>query len=77
MPSEKIQELLVPSAICLQLAAVDSKQVLETLAGRLYQAGFVHESFTDAALQREAQMPTGLPLEVNTTLPSRTPISST
>jgi PTS system galactitol-specific IIA component len=37
--------------------------VLETLAGRLYQAGFVHESFTDAALQREAQMPTGLPLE--------------
>ena len=63
MPSEKIQELLVPSAICLQLAAVDSKQVLETLAGRLYQAGYVHESFADAALQREAQMPTGLPLE--------------
>ena len=63
MASEKIQELLVPSAICLQLAAADSKQVLETLAGRLFQAGYVHESFADAALQREAQMPTGLPLE--------------
>ena len=63
MTSKKILELLVPSAICIQLTATDSTQVLETLAERLYQAGYVHESFAQAALQREAQLPTGLPLE--------------
>lgn len=63
MTSKKILELLVPSAICIQLSAADSTKVLETLAEKLYQAGYVHESFAQAALQREAQMPTGLPLE--------------
>ena len=63
MPSEKIIELLVPSAVCLQLGAENSQEILETLASRLYQAGYVHESFAQAALDREAKMPTGLPLE--------------
>jgi galactitol PTS system EIIA component len=62
LPSQKIIELLVPSAVCIQLAAEDSNQVIETLAGELFKAGFVHESFAKAALERESQMPTGLPL---------------
>jgi galactitol PTS system EIIA component len=63
--SEKIKQLLVSSAICIQLDATNSTQVVEALAGKLHEAGFVHESFAKAALEREAKMPTGLPLGGN------------
>lgn len=63
MPSEKILSLLVPSAVCLQLQSDSSKEVIETLGERLFQAGYVHDSFVQAALDRESQLPTGLPLE--------------
>lgn len=63
MPSEKILSLLVPSAVCLQLQSDSSKEVIETLGERLFQAGYVHSSFVQAALDRESQLPTGLPLE--------------
>jgi len=62
LASEKIKELLVPSAICIQLDASDSKTVIEALSNRLFEAGFVHSSFSQAALERESRMPTGLPL---------------
>lgn len=63
MPSEKILSLLVPSAVCLQLQSDSSKEVIETLGERLFQAGYVQSSFVQAALDRESQLPTGLPLE--------------
>jgi galactitol PTS system EIIA component len=62
LASDKIKELLVPSAICIQLDAPDSKTVVEALSNRLYEAGFVQSSFSQAALERESRMPTGLPL---------------
>ncbi len=62
MASDKIKELLVPFAVCIQLDAPDSKTVVETLAGLLFEAGYVHASFAEAALDREKRMPTGLPL---------------
>jgi len=62
LASDKIKELLVPSAVYIQLDAPDSKTVIETLASRLFEAGFVHASFAQAALDRESRMPTGLPL---------------
>ena len=65
MASDKIKELLVPSAVCIQLVAPDSKTVVETLAGLLFKAGYVHASFAQAALDRESRMPTGLPLGGN------------
>jgi galactitol PTS system EIIA component len=63
LPSEKILSLLVPSAICLQLRSASSNEVIEILGERLFQAGYVHDSFVQAALDRESQLPTGLPLE--------------
>lgn len=63
MASNRILDLLVPSAICVQLAAADSREVIATLSERLYGAGFVRETFANAALEREAQLPTGLPLD--------------
>jgi PTS system galactitol-specific IIA component len=62
LASDKIIELLVTSAICLQLDSPDSKTVIETLSGCLLEAGIVHASFAQAALDRESRMPTGLPL---------------
>ncbi len=65
MASDKIKELLVRSAVCIQLDAPDSKTVVEKLAGLLFEAGYVHASFAQAALDRESRMPTGLPLGGN------------
>ena len=61
--SGRILELLVPSAVCLQLESGSSTEVLTVLGDRLYEAGFVRDTFAQAAIAREAQMPTGLPLD--------------
>jgi galactitol PTS system EIIA component len=61
--SEKILSLLVPTAVCTGLEAQTAQEVITCLSDLLYQAGFVHATFAQAALDREAQMPTGLPLE--------------
>jgi galactitol PTS system EIIA component len=63
LASEKILSLLVPSAVCVHLQAESSTQVLQALGDRLFQAGYVRDSFVAAALEREAHMPTGLPLD--------------
>jgi len=60
--SNKMLDLIVPDAVCLQLDAKDSTEVIRTLGGKLYEAGLVKDSFVDAALSRESELPTGLPL---------------
>jgi galactitol PTS system EIIA component len=60
--SGKLAEFLVPEAIFLNLEAVDSGEVIRAIGQKLLQAGYVHPSFTDAALEREKNIPTGLPL---------------
>jgi len=60
--SGKLAEFLVPGAICLNLEAVDAGEVIRAIGERLLQAGYVHPTFTDAALEREKNIPTGLPL---------------
>jgi PTS system galactitol-specific IIA component len=69
--ANKVLELLVPDAVCLNLTAADSKEVIDHLSKQLLKAGYVHESFADAALAREQVMPTGLPLagDVNAAIP--------
>ena len=62
MSSEKILELIVPDAVCLQLDAKNSTEVIQCLGGRLKEAGCVKDSFVEAALSRESKLPTGLPL---------------
>jgi PTS system galactitol-specific IIA component len=69
--SETIYRFLEPQAVSLGLKATTSREVLENLGGKLQQAGYVHESFVEAALTRESQLPTGLPLggEFNAAIP--------
>jgi galactitol PTS system EIIA component len=66
-----ILDLLEPTAISLNLNAHDSKEVISTLGGLLCKAGYVKDTFVDAALEREQHLPTGLPLEgdINAAIP--------
>lgn len=58
-------DLLVKSAIILHLPAKNAKEVVLALGNRLQQAGYVKDTFVQAALIREQSMPTGLPLMGN------------
>jgi len=60
--SEKMLELIVPSAVCLQVDAKNSTEVIQLLGEKLLAAGYVRDSFVAAALSRESELPTGLPL---------------
>jgi galactitol PTS system EIIA component len=66
-----IVEFLNPDAIFLQLDAKTSEDVISVLGSKLHQLGYVKDNFIDAALEREASMPTGLPLggEINAAIP--------
>jgi PTS system galactitol-specific IIA component len=69
--SNKLLELLEPSAVCLNLYTPDATAVITTLGGLLMKSGYVKESFVGAALRREKELPTGLPLggDVNAAIP--------
>jgi PTS system galactitol-specific IIA component len=58
----KITEFLNPESILLDVEAKTSDQVIKLLGERLFQLGCVKENFVVATLDREANMPTGLPL---------------
>ena len=67
----KILELLEPNAVKLGLEVSDASEVVSVLGDELYEAGYVLESFVEAALSRESELPTGLPLagEYNAAIP--------
>jgi PTS system galactitol-specific IIA component len=66
-----ILDFLIPSSVALHYAASDSKDVITHLGKLLFDAGYVRDSFVDAALDRENRLPTGLPLsgDVNAAIP--------
>jgi PTS system galactitol-specific IIA component len=66
-----ILDFLVPGSVALHYAAVDAKEVITHLGKLLFEAGYVRETFVDAALDRESRLPTGLPLsgDVNAAIP--------
>lgn len=66
-----ILDFLTPGLVSLHLEVADSKDVITHLGNLLREAGYVHESFVDAALDRESRLPTGLPLsgDVNAAIP--------
>src|SRR5512141_737205 len=66
-----ILDFLVPGSIALHYEANDSKEVITHLGTLLFDAGYVRETFVDAALDRESRLPTGLPLsgDVNAAIP--------
>jgi PTS system galactitol-specific IIA component len=63
--ANNIVKLLEPSAVKLNITAEDSKDVVTQLGNLLYKSGYVKETFSEAALAREKEMPTGLPLMGN------------
>ncbi|MBN2044558.1 MAG: PTS sugar transporter subunit IIA [Anaerolineales bacterium] len=67
----EIKDFLDPGAIVLNMEAETSEEVIRELGGRLLDLGFVTDDFIDATLEREANMPTGLPLggSVNAAIP--------
>jgi PTS system galactitol-specific IIA component len=58
----KLLELLEPGAVRLDLEAGDAREVVSILGKKLFEAGYVLDTFIEAALQRESELPTGLPL---------------
>ena len=61
--STRLLDLLEPKAIKLQYRARDRIDVITQLGKLLYDCGYVRESFVEAALDRERELPTGLPLD--------------
>lgn len=61
----KVKDFLHQEAIILGMEAATSEEVITQLGGKLRQLGFVKEDFVAATLEREANMPTGLPLGGN------------
>ena len=53
----KLQE----SFILVNIEAQDSEEIIESLAGRFFQAGFVTEGYGRATIEREQKHATGLP----------------
>lgn len=66
-----LSELLDSRAVALNYPAADAADVIRHLSARLLDAGYVRASFADAALSREAELPTGLVLggDVNAAIP--------
>lgn len=67
----KITDFLNEKSIILGLEAASSKEVIQALGGKLRDQNYVKDNFVQAALEREKNMPTGLPLggEYNAAIP--------
>jgi len=63
--TSKLLNFLVPEAIMLGLNASSAADVIQNLSDRLLLAGYVRDTFAAAALAREQEIPTGLPLSGN------------
>ena len=69
--SNAIAKLLQPSCVLLNCDFKTSEEVIRAIGGKLFEAGFVKDSFVQAAIDRESQLPTGLPLggKINAAIP--------
>jgi PTS system galactitol-specific IIA component len=65
-----LADILDRRFIVCNLNARSSEEAIRVLARKLYEEGFVKESFEEAVLKRESEMPTGLPIgEINAAIP--------
>ncbi len=60
--SNAIVQLLHPESVLLNCEFTTAEEVIKAIGKKLFDAGFVKESFVDAAIEREKTLPTGLPL---------------
>ena len=58
-----IVQLLHPEGVLLNCEFTTVEEVIKAIGSKLYEAGFVKASFVDAAIEREKNLPTGLPLQ--------------
>ncbi len=59
----KIEDILKTECILGNIEAPSKEKALELMADRLTSLGYVKESFKEAILDREANYPSGLPME--------------
>ena len=66
-----IKDYLCKEAVLLGLEAATNEEVIRALGEKLREEGYVKDDFVEAALEREANLPTGLPLggEFNAAIP--------
>ena len=60
--SRIIAELLQPSCVLLNRTYENSEEIIQAVGAELFKAGFVKGTFVQAAIEREKNLPTGLPL---------------
>lgn len=66
----KLTELLDPELVICNLEAQSPEEALKFLSCKLYEKGLVKETFEQAVLKREREMPTGLPIgDINAAIP--------
>jgi PTS system galactitol-specific IIA component len=59
----RIDDILKPECMMHHVNATTKEEALTIMADRLYDLGYVKETFRDAILDREAHYPSGLPME--------------
>jgi PTS system galactitol-specific IIA component len=66
-----IKDYLCKEAVILGLEASTSEEVIRAVGEKLWDQGYVKDGFVEAALEREENLPTGLPLsgEFNAAIP--------
>jgi PTS system galactitol-specific IIA component len=69
--SNGIVQLLHPESVLLNCEFTTAEEVIKAIGSKLFEAGFVKASFVDAAIEREKNLPTGLPLSggINAAIP--------
>ncbi len=69
--SKIIAELLYPSCVLLNRTYENSEEIIRAVSAELFKAGFVKDTFAQAAIERERSLPTGLPLAggINAAIP--------
>jgi len=60
--SKAIVQLLHPEGVLLNCEFTSAEEVIKAIGKKLFNAGFVKDSFINAAIEREKTLPTGLPL---------------
>ena len=67
----EIRDFINKESILLNVAVENSEQVIRLLGKKLQDQGYVKDNFISAALEREKNMPTGLPLngDINASIP--------
>jgi PTS system galactitol-specific IIA component len=69
--SETIPTLLNPKCVLLNCNYTQAEEVITAIGMRLFEEGYVRDTFIQAAIDREKQLPTGLPLagDINAAIP--------